>query len=300
MTDGDGGRTPSEEAFVLLGHEIRLDIIRAFFDGYDPPDPESVSEMGGRHTLSYAELMSATGTEDSGKFNYHLKKLRGAYIEEVEEGYVPTASAITLYESVVANRPTESVPVGIEIEEDCPNCESELQGRYEQEFLTVECPVCDLFWGITYRFPKNGVAVRDGESVYEAVYDRTMYHVGLARTGQCPSCAGITDTEVPKDRLDGESIPTVEVTCKTCSWLATVDVVSALQFEPEVTKALLEIGIPLTGYGGMRATEQTVPDVFGQVDSEDPFQATVTIPSDSGTAKVVLGEDLEVRSVTVE
>jgi hypothetical protein len=297
MTDGDGA---SEEAFVLLSHEIRLDIIRAFFDEYDPPDPESASEARDRYALSYAELMSATGTEDSGKFNYHLKKLRGTYIEKAEGGYAPTASAVALYESVVANRPTESVEVGIEADEDCPSCGSGLQGRYEREFLTVECPECDLFWGITYRFPKNGVAVREGEGVYEAVYNRAMYHVGLARTGQCPSCAGITDTTVPEDRLDGESIPTVEVTCETCSWLATVDVVSALQFEPCVTRALLEVGVPLAESSGMRATERTLSEVSGRIDSEDPLQATVTIPSDDGVAEVVFEEGLSVRSVSVE
>lgn len=145
MTNSKHGRAASEEAFTLLGHEIRLGILRAFFERYAPVDPDSRSEVREQRTLSYAELMAATDMEDSGKFNYHLEKLRGIYVEEIEEGYVPTASAIALYEAVMANRPTESIPVNFDIDESCPNCTSGLRGKYEQEFLTVECPACDLF-----------------------------------------------------------------------------------------------------------------------------------------------------------
>lgn len=300
MTGNDRGRSAPEEVFALLGHEIRLDILRAFFEKYEPVDPESRSEVRDRRTLSYAELMAAIEMEDSGKFNYHLEKLRGAYVEKVEAGYMPTASAIALYETVVANRPTESMSADFEIEEVCPNCGSGLRGRYEQEFLTVDCPACDLFWGVTYRFPKNGLAIRKEEDVYEALYDRMMYHVGLARTGQCPSCAGVTSATMPRERLDNESTPTVELSCGTCSWFVTVDIVSALQFEPRVTSALLEIGIPLGKSSSMRATEQVLPDVTGRIGSDDPFHATIVITYDDSVAEIVVDDRLKINSAVVK
>lgn len=299
MTGDDRGRSPEEDAFALLGHEIRLGILRAFFERYDPVDPADRAEVRTRRTLSYADLMAATGVEDSGQFNYHLEQLRGVYVEEVPEGYVPTAGAISLYEAVLANRPTESLPVDFEVEEQCPNCNAGLQGHYEQEYLTVECPDCTLFWGATYRFPKNGIAVREGEGVYQALYDRMMHHVGLGRTGQCPSCAGLTSVTIPRDRLDGESTPTVELTCETCSWFVTVDVLSALQFEPRVTSTLFEIGVPLGESHSMRATEQVLPDVTGEVRSSDPFRATVSIRREDALAEIVVDDALDVRSVTV-
>lgn len=299
MTD-DRRQPASEQAFALLSHEIRLAILRAFYDNYAPLSPDSLSEVREQRTLSYSELMAATDMEDSGKFNYHLEKLRGAYIEKVEEGYVPTASAIALYEAVVGNRPTESISVNFNIDEVCPNCASELRGQYEQEFLTVECPACDLFWGATYRFPKNGLAVRGGENIYEALYDRIAHHVGLARTGQCPSCAGVTSATVPRDRLDDDSTPTVEMTCGTCSWFVTVDIVSALQFDPRVTSALLEIGIPLNGSSSMRATETLLPDVTGRIGSDEPFRVTIAITHDDAAIEIVVDESLDVHSVAVK
>ncbi|WP_434523218.1 DUF7351 domain-containing protein [Halorubrum sp. AS12] len=300
MINSKRGGGASEEAFALLGHEIRLDILRAFFERYAPVDPGSRSDVREERTLSYAELMAATDMEDSGKFNYHLEKLRGIYVEEIEEGYVPTAGAIALYEAVIANRPTESVPTNFDIDESCPNCESRLQGKYEQEFLTVECSACDLFWGATYRFPKNGLSVREGENVYEALYDRMMYHVGLARTGQCPSCAGITSLTVPRERLDEDSTPTAEMTCETCSWFVTVDILSALQFDPQMTNAFLELGVPLSGSGSMRATEQILPNVTGRVSTDDSSRATISISHGDAIAKITVGDELEVCSVTIE
>jgi len=299
MNGSDSDHPVSEDAFSLLGHDIRLGILRAFFDMYEPVDPESLPEVRDQRTLSYAELMDAVEMEDSGKFNYHLDQLRGVYIEEVKEGYVPTASAIALYEAMVANQPTETISADFSIDERCPNCESELRGEYQQEFLSVDCPACDLFWGATYRFPKNGLTVRDGENVFESLYDRMMHHVGLARTGQCPSCAGLTNVVIPRKRLDGDSTPTVELSCETCSWFVTIDIVSAVQFEPRVTNALFEIGLPLGESHNMRTTEQVLPDVTGNIESESPLHAKITISFEGDIAEFVVDNELDVLSVRV-
>lgn len=298
MTDHDRGRTVPEEAFALLGHQIRLDILSAFFDNYSPVDPGSRSEVRDQRKLSYSELMAATEMQDSGKFNYHLEKLRGVYVEKIDEEYVPTASAIALYQAVVANRPTESVSDSFDIEEACPNCGSEQSGRYEQEYFTIDCSACDQL--SVYHFPKNGLTVRDGEDVYGAVYDRMMHHVGLARTGQCPSCAGKTSITVPRDRLDGESLPTAEMICETCSWLVTVDIVSALQFEPRITSALLEMGVPLGTSSSMQVTEQLLPSVTGRVRSDSPFRAVINMTHEETIARIVINDALNVYSIEVE
>jgi hypothetical protein len=299
MRDHTKEQTVSEEAFALLGHEIRLNILRAFFQMYEPVDPESLPDVRDQRSLSYGELMKEVEMKDSGKFNYHLEKLQGVYIEKVDAGYVPTASAIALYEAMVANRPTETVPADFSVDGKCPNCDSRLRGEYEQEFLSVDCPTCDLFWGATYRFPKNGLAVREDENVFNVLYNRMMYHVGLARTGQCPSCAGNTTVVVPRERLDGDSTPTVKLSCGTCSWFVTVDILSALQFDPQVRNAMFEVGLPLRESSSMQTTEQVLPDISGRVDSENPLHAIITIQSDDHIAKIVVDDGLKVLSATV-
>ncbi|QCC51702.1 DUF7351 domain-containing protein [Halapricum salinum] len=293
----DDEQVVSNAAFALLGHQVRLDILRAFFDSYDPVDPDSRDDVRADRTRSYSELMASVGLRDSGKFNYHLEKLRGVYVEQVEDGYVPTASAVALYQAVVANRPTESVAVDVDIDTPCPACGADLTWGYEQEYLTIECESCEQFWGLTYRFPKNGLLTQDAEDVYEALYDRLMHHVGLARTGQCPACAGVVERTIPPSRLDGSATPTVELDCGTCSWHATVDIVSALQFEPRVMRALFELGIPLDS--GTQATEEVLPTVTGR-EAEESTHATIEIATDEGTATVIVDETLGVERVEVD
>ncbi len=286
-----------EEAFALLAHEVRLDILRAFFTSYEPVDPEDILADRTDRERSYSELMAATGLEDSGKFNYHLDQLRGVYVEEREDGYVPTAGAVELYEAVYAARPTVSIEDDLDVEATCPHCGGALETRYEQEYLTIECPACDGFWGLTYRFPKAGLIPREGEEVFEAVYQKLSHDVSLARTGQCPSCGGLTTATVPTERLDSEATPTIEFACETCSWLATIDIVTAFQFDPDVSRALLEVGIPA---GDPYQTESVVPEITGNRPKEPPGHTKFSISAPDGTVSLTVDSSLEVLSVEIE
>ena len=131
-------------AFSLLSHELRLGILEAFFERWTALDPDAMAETKRERGMSYSELMDAVGVADSGKFNYHLQQLRGVYVEKVDTQYVPTASAIALYQTVLANRPTEMADqTKFDIGIPCPYCSGDVLGRYEQESLTVECVDCE-------------------------------------------------------------------------------------------------------------------------------------------------------------
>jgi len=148
MEPDDRTEAAVREAFSLLDHEIRLEILLALLEDwhavYTAPK-------------SYAELMDAVGMRDSGKFNYHLDKLRGVYVRQVEDGYVPTASVTALYRPVLAHRPTERLEYEpTAIDSTCPRCDSAAILRYDRGFVSVECTACDDWPGFTYPFPKTG------------------------------------------------------------------------------------------------------------------------------------------------
>lgn len=67
------GPLPPDEAFAVLGNETRLAILLAL-EGTD-------DELG------YSELKRQVGVYDSGRFNYHLNKLLGHFIEGSDDGY---------------------------------------------------------------------------------------------------------------------------------------------------------------------------------------------------------------------
>jgi DNA-binding transcriptional ArsR family regulator len=71
-SSGGTARLTPEEAFSVLGNELRLAILRTL---------REVDEA------TYSELKAGVGVIDSGRFNYHLSKLVGHFVARVEGGY---------------------------------------------------------------------------------------------------------------------------------------------------------------------------------------------------------------------
>jgi DNA-binding transcriptional ArsR family regulator len=67
------GLLPPDEAFAALGNETRIAIL--------------LTLEGCGDALSYSELMRQVGVYDSGRFNYHLNKLLGHFIDGSNDGY---------------------------------------------------------------------------------------------------------------------------------------------------------------------------------------------------------------------
>lgn len=76
--DASSERLAPEEAFWLLGHEIRIRIICALFDA------ERTADSGRR---LFSELRERVGNPDSGRFTYHLNRLNGTFVRETEGRY---------------------------------------------------------------------------------------------------------------------------------------------------------------------------------------------------------------------
>jgi len=280
MTDGSTEPDGTRDAFSLLAHDIRLDIVLALLGDWAAVYTEP---------QSYSELMDAVGMQDSGKFNYHLDKLRGVYVAETDEGYVPTASATALYRAVLAHRPTTRTEQTGELDRDCPHCGGTLVERYERAFYTLECTTCDAWNGMTYSFPQNGLRNREGGERYQAVAQRANYHIGLAQTGQCPFCGGSVPVTPEPDWADGTA---VALGCDTCSWAVGVSPLTAVQFVPAVTSALHDAGVELPLFehavtGFTTTTRHTA----------DPPTIEIQVETEAGQVTVVADESLSVRSV---
>jgi hypothetical protein len=64
-------------SFDLLGNETRLGIVQALLAA--EPEP-----------LRFSDIRDEVGVRDTGRFNYHLGRLRGTLVEKSDEGYVLT------------------------------------------------------------------------------------------------------------------------------------------------------------------------------------------------------------------
>ena len=282
MSSDDETGAAVRDAFSLLGHEIRLEILLALLEDWHAVHTEP---------RSYAELMDAVGMRDSGKFNYHLDKLRGVYVREVEDGYVPTAAVTALYRAVLAHRPTERFAYeSTPIDSACPRCGDRAVLRYERGFVTVACSACEEWPGFTYPFPKNGFAERSADAIARATARRARHHVGLARTGQCPFCAGTIAVDL---HLEDEA-DIVELSCTSCTFLVSVDPLSTLLRDGHVAAALAEIGVDL------ERADWELPMPETRVESREPVRVALAVTGDEGTVTVVVDDSLSVRSVDID
>ncbi|WP_254763251.1 winged helix-turn-helix domain-containing protein [Natrinema marinum] len=286
MSPDDESAAAVRDAFSLLGHEIRLEILLALLEDWHAVYTEP---------RSYAELMDAIGMRDSGKFNYHLDKLRGVYVREVEGGYVPTAAVTALYRAVLAHRPAErpadqtpSDPTPIDSR--CPRCDAGAVLRYERGFVTVACSACEEWPGFTYPFPKNGFAGRSADAVARETARRARFHVGLARTGQCPFCAGTTTV----DPCLEDGADAVEISCDTCTFLVGIDPLSPLVRDGRVAAVLADIGVDL------ERPDWELPEPTVRIESREPVRIALAVEGDTGTVTIVVDGSLTVRSIDVD
>jgi hypothetical protein len=287
MPSGADELAAPREAFSLLGHDIRLEILLALLDHWQAA--KTVPQR-------YSELMSAVEMEDSGKFNYHLDKLRGAYLQQTESGYVPTASATALYRAVLAHRPTQpSAQSELTFEAACPECQEPLGGTYERSFLTVRCPACESPRAhFTYPLPQKALEDRTDDELLATVSERARSEIGLARTGQCPDWAGTTTTTVCPDERGTPGEPPVEISCTTCTWLVRTGVLLPLLSDARVTSTLLDLGVAVEA-----SFPWELPEPSASIASTDPRKIALQIDTERGAVTVLVDGSLSVESVTL-
>jgi hypothetical protein len=287
MTDGEERLAQPRDAFALLGHDLRLEILLALLSHWEAVETEP---------QRYSELMRAVGMEDSGKFNYHLDRLRGVYLRKTDDGYVPTASATALYRAVLAHRPTET-PARTQLDPgiDCPNCGVALVGVYEREFFSLRCDSCDSVVGeFTYPLPKNSLAERTDREVLEAVYDRAREHIGLARRGQCPDCGGTTTRDVEVSAITETESP-VRIDCDTCTWTVRTGFLLPFLTDARVLAALDGVGVAVED-----CSPWELPEPTAMVTGADPVQVDLVVTAGEGEVTITIDNDLSVQETRTD
>lgn len=240
------GLTP-EAAFSLVGEPTRLAILRAV---WEHPD----------ETVSFSAIRDRVGTEDTGRFNYHLQKLQGHFVEKRDGGERPDGSrgsadgqsaggyalrqagteVVRAVLAGVLNDAPERDPEPFGAA--CPDCGGDLVVAYDGH-ATVSCGDCGTVW-MTNEFPPAGLTGRDAVGLARALDRWTRHRTLLAFDGVCPSCA--SDTVATVDETSAGVF--VERVCDHCRTRARAPVWAVLLRHPEVAGFLADRGVdPLDG-----------------------------------------------------
>lgn len=180
-----------DEAISIIGEETRARILvelgeRVRHDGVGPTSP------------SFSELMDAVGIDDSGRFNYHLDKLVGTYVMQVEErfvetedaehGYMLRPSGWLVYQALVTGALVDTYEFEPFEADPCPDCGEQLLVEYLPDgVLSVSCDACEAMVFFEY-VSDRALEGRSGEAVLDAAIRRERHNLALFRQNTCHQC----------------------------------------------------------------------------------------------------------------
>ncbi|WP_396610611.1 transcriptional regulator [Haloferax sp. S1W] len=283
----------ADEGTVSVDAEQAADAIGALADA-DRIAILVALRNGGRQ--SFVELQSAAGFEDSGRFNYHLTKLVGRFVNKREDGYELRAAGSKAVEIVTDERFGESPPPEERpLDASCPSCGSHLRARYADENVEIACPDCSTLVHYGY-FPPRGRTTRDVDSLFEAYGTCVWRDFTLAYRGVCPYCHGRMTTRVEAESHHHLDYPAVS-DCRDCGASIATTIGLRLLADPTVVSFLADHG---TGPDDRPFWEFDfcLDDSDVAVVSEDPLSVSVPIRQGDEMLRVVVDENGSVIETT--
>lgn len=286
MTDGETAETTAEEAFALVGNELRAGILRVL--GETPHEGVSFSELRER----------VDSDVDSGQFNYHLQKLVGPFVEKTDDGYVLRPPGLALYRAIKAGAFSRSLTVeGFDADFDCYFCETPVEAAYDDGLFTMTCPGCEHLYART-ALPPSAVE-GDRSELLTRVDQYNRHQMGLSADGVCPVCANPMALEF----LDSDAVAWVDGAerldvfchrfCGHCGREQYMTVGLALLHHPAIVAFFHEHAVDVTAipHWGL---EFVMTDNYLTVRSKDPWKFELAVPCEGETLTLVVDDELNV------
>ncbi|WP_135821982.1 winged helix-turn-helix domain-containing protein [Halostella litorea] len=278
MTDDDAARSP-EAAFSLLSNETRFAILRALYDADD-------------RSLSFSELRERTGVRDSGQFNYHLGKLVGVFVGEVDDGYALRYAGRRVIGAVLSGAYTRELTVDpVPVDGRCFDCGGGLEATYRDERARIGCRDCGL--SVTeFGVPPGLVEGYDREELPYA-FDRWIRtQMSQFFAGFCPRCLGRMRTTVDDEPDDDLGLPGLTHACDRCTFSSVSVVGSAVIDHPAVVAFHHDHGVDLRETP-LWELDWLISDRH-ELLSTDPSRVRVVVPLDDETLLVDVDADATV------
>ncbi|NHX37766.1 MULTISPECIES: winged helix-turn-helix domain-containing protein [Halolamina] len=280
MSPTQHARQRPEDVFALLANDIRLDILHELWDA--GPEP-----------LSFSELRTRVGVDDSGTFNYHLDQLRPAFVTKDGEAYTLTYVGRQTVGSVTSGRfsaaeevDLEPVPAG-----DCIHCGCTTEATYDDGFVVVECSACNELL-IKMSVPPILVASADPDTLPDVVNKHVLTRTERLSRGFCSLCRGRVDaaltTGSDEKSITHRSELDVRFTCRECGARSRLNVAAVVMDHPAVVSFLYDVGID------RRKTHvwelESLLDPEATIERRDPLELTLVFEIDGVSLSVTVDE----------
>jgi len=305
---GDSWTLPPDEAFVALGNETRINILRTLQDASGP--------------LAFSELRNQVGVDDPGQFNYHVGKLTGHFVRKSEDGYALRTAGARIIEAVLSGAVTDApVLEPTRLDAPCPYCGKDVEISYREEQLLTRCTECPgSFAGsdagsapfgtiALFDLPPAGLENRSPRNVLETAFRWTHLEYLTLAAGICPRCSGTVGHSVTVcenheasetalcEHCHGRFAVDATVNCTTCPrYLRGIPSVFLLS-KTEVSRFLTDHGINPANPAWDRGPP-AVMNYDEEISKMDPFEVQLTFELDGDNLIVSMDDSLSI--VTAE
>lgn len=271
-----------EDMFSLLADSTRLDIIRV------------LGEEG--ESLTFTELQARVATDDSGRFNYHLNRIVGAFVRKTEDGTYELSYAggrvIGAIYSGEFRRNVSFEP--FQLDSKCLNCEIPIEATYKDEVVTIQCPNCEKancrFW-----FPPHGIQDHSDEQLTN-VLDRWLQHrYPLKVHGICDNCTGVIEADIVDEAefKHPEDPVCIQYECERCPEDALLSLSSFIYMHPEVISQSISKGVDITNVEAWNVRSFLDPTI--EVRSKEPWIIDVAFHIGETELLATIDENLSVH-----
>lgn len=300
----------ADGAFGVLGNETRIQILYALGAADEP--------------LSFSALREAVGVGDSGRFNYHLVKLDGTFVEKTADGYALLQAGRRVVEAIFSGVLTEDPGIErVPIDRPCQFCGAPIEARVSPGSIEAFCTECSGTFGESsasgrrvsaergylgkLSLPPAGFQDRTPEEVFHAAQVWGHLEVLSIANGICPRCSATLErwVEVCEDHAAadqdlcercGNRFPVVvQTACTNCIFEAMGNLGLVLIGHPTVQAFKVAHGdnlvAPSPGKNPLSNREEVLV-------SADPFVARVTYSYEGEELTLVIDEELSIEEVT--
>lgn len=297
----------ADEAFGILGNEIRIQILRALATTDAP--------------LSYTALREQVGLQQGSQFNYHLDKVVGHYVENTDDGYVLRQPGRRVVQAVLSGAVTDNPEIEpAPVEFECRHCDAPVEVGYSDGTMHLSCTECSGNYEESVRreqdtgteygnltnmaLPPAGVQGRTAKGILRAAATWGHLDAIAAANNVCPRCSARVEFSIQvcenHDATDGlckqcdhRLAVWVRFRCTNCIYEQGVTAVMALLTVPDLLAFVGKHGFNTTGDGiewGWEYEED--------IRSTDPFEAQFTFTIDGDSLTLTVDEDLSVVDAT--
>lgn len=278
---------PPAEAFAALADPTRIAILRALWEADD-------------HTATFSELRAAVEMDDSGRFNYHLSKLRGRFISHTDDGYRLRLAGTRVVGALLSGAYTQTGSVDpVAMDQSCPLCDGPLTFHYEDEQVVIDCDDCGQTL-MGFSVPPGVFAGHDHEILPDITERYARNLIRQIRTGFCMTCEGrvhprVTVETPPSDTECLPPIPMVQYECERCGETISSDLGTAFLDHPDVVAFYHDHGIDVRETPIWRFV--AVDEDGVRVLEEDPLRMNVIHTADDDRLTLTVDRSLDVLSI---